>query len=47
MIEGKEIECHIVAFTQNAELTAMCAVDGISINHKMVDLGYSKNINLR
>lgn len=47
MIKNKEVECHVVAFTQNAELAAMCAVDGFSINHKMVDMGYSKNISLR
>ena len=47
MIKNKEVECHVVAFTQNAELAAMCAVDGFSINHKMVDMGYSKNVSLK
>ena len=43
----KDVECHVVAFTKNAELTAVCAVDGYSINHRMVDMGYSQNITLR
>ena len=47
LVEGKEVECRVVAFTKNAELTAMCAVDGVSINHKMVDMGFSQNICLR
>ena len=47
LVMDKEVECHVVAFTQNAELTAVCAVDGFSINHKMVDMGYSNNVSLR
>ena len=47
LVMDKEVECHVVAFTQNAELTAVCAVDGISINHKMIDMGFSQNVSLR
>lgn len=47
LVKGKKAECRVVAFTQNAELTAICVVDGININHKMVDIGYSKNVSLR
>lgn len=47
LVDGKEVECRIVAFTQNAELTAMCVVDGVSINHKLVDMGFSQNVCLR
>ncbi len=47
LVMDKEVECHVVAFTQNAELTAVCAVDGFSINHKMVDMGFSQNVSLR
>ena len=47
LVADKEVECRVVAFTQNAELTAVCAVDGIAINHKLVDRGFSKNVSLR
>lgn len=46
LVKEKEAECRVVAFTQNAELTAVCVVDGISINQKMVDMGISKNVSL-
>ncbi|MBE6467854.1 MAG: hypothetical protein E7004_04620 [Alphaproteobacteria bacterium] len=45
--ENKDAECHIVAFTQNADLTAICIVDGKNINHQLVKAGYSQNIGLK
>ena len=45
--ENKEVECYVVAFTQNADLTAICIVDGYNLNHRMVEMGYSQNIGLK
>ena len=45
--ENKEAECHVVAFTQNADLTAVCVIEGRNINRMMVDMGYSQNVGMK
>lgn len=45
-IAGKTIKCRIVAYTQDATATGICVYDGININQRLVDLGYSKDVSL-
>ena len=47
IVKGKESECRVVAFTENAELTAVCVTGDVNINRKLLDMGFSKNISLR
>ncbi len=46
MVKGKTVRCNIVAYTYQEVATALCEVDGQSINQKMVDDGLSKNVAL-
>ena len=46
MVKGKTVRCSIVAYTYQEVATALCEVDGESINQKMVDEGLSKNVAL-
>ena len=46
IINGKNIECLIQAYTYQSIPTAICEVDGVNINRQLVDLGYSKNVAL-
>lgn len=46
MVKGKTVHCNIVAYTYQEVATALCEVDGQSINQKMVDDGLSKNVAL-
>lgn len=46
MVKGKTVHCNIVAYTYQEVATALCEVDGQSINQKMVDEGLSKNVAL-
>ena len=46
LVEGKNINCVIGAYTFQNVATAICTVDGININRSLVDQGYSKNVAL-
>ena len=46
MVKGKTVHCNIVAYTYQEVATALCEVDGQSINQKMVDEELSKNVAL-
>ena len=46
LINGKRVKCNIVAYTKQKVATAMCVYNGESINHLMVDEGFSQNISL-
>lgn len=46
MVKGKTVRCNIVAYTYQEVATALCEIDGESINQKMVDEGLSKNVAL-
>ena len=45
-IEGKEVECVIGAYTKDAVPTAICFYNGISINQRLIDLKFAKNVGL-
>jgi len=45
-IEGKEVECVIGAYTKDAMPTAICFYNGISINQRLIDLKFAKNVGL-
>ena len=45
-IEGENISCKIVAYTNSAIPTGLCVFNGFSLNQKLVDLGYSNDITL-
>ena len=46
MVKGKTVRCNIVAYTYQEVATALCEIDGESINQKMVDEELSKNVAL-
>ena len=46
MVRDKTVRCNIVAYTYQEVATALCEVDGESINQKMVDEELSKNVAL-
>lgn len=46
LVEGKNVNCVIGAYTFQNVATAICTVDGININRSLVDRGYSKNVAL-
>jgi len=45
-VQGKIIMCKIVAYTNNLIPTAVCALEGYSLNQKLVDLKYSQDVSL-
>lgn len=45
-IDGKTVECYIGAYTDNKKATAICYSDGKSINHELVNRGFSRNVSL-
>ena len=47
MVKEKEAECRVVAFTQYADLTAICVVNGVNINRKLFNMGLSQNIGIK
>ena len=44
--DGKNADCYIGAYTANNDATAICIVDGVKINHTLVDLGWAQNVSL-
>lgn len=44
--DGKQADCYIGAWTEQNVATAICFVDGVSINHALVDEGWAQNISL-
>lgn len=46
LIGKNQIDCDIVAYTHQNYATAMCYLDGKSINHNLVDAGFADNIAL-
>ncbi len=47
LVKDKKVHCDIVAYTYQEIATALCYVDGESINQKLVDEGFSKNVALQ
>jgi len=45
-VDGKDISCWIGAYTQNKIPTVICFYNDISINQRLVDLKYAKNVGL-
>ena len=45
-INGKEIRCVVEAYTKQGYATGMCYDGSLSINHQMVNKGFSKNVAL-
>ena len=45
-VEGKIISCMIVAYTNAAVPTGLCVLDEVSLNQKLVELGYSNDVTL-
>ncbi len=45
-IEGKKINCIIGAYTNNGIPTAICYLDSVNINQRLVDFGYSADVSL-
>ncbi|MBQ8869904.1 MAG: hypothetical protein IJ019_00835 [Alphaproteobacteria bacterium] len=46
LADKKEVECDIVAYTYQHYATAVCFIDGKSINQNLVDAGFADNIAL-
>ncbi len=46
LADGKQIECEIVAYTYQHYATALCFINGKSINQNLVDAGFAENIAL-
>ena len=45
-VDGKEVECKIVAYSQDNIPTAICVIGDKSINQLLVDLEYSADVTL-
>lgn len=45
-VEGKEVVCKIVAYTQDDAPTSICVFGNKSLNQQLVDLGYSMDVSL-
>ena len=43
---GKNVDCYIGAYAKSGQGTAICVIDGININQKLVDAGFSQNVSL-
>ncbi len=46
LVDSRTLECHVVAYTADDIATAVCLIDGRSINQHMVDAGMADNIAL-
>lgn len=46
LIEDKTVECKINAYTHQNIATAICYLEGVCLNRRMVELGYSQNVAL-
>lgn len=46
LLEDKTVECKINAYTYQNIATAICTLDGINLNRRMVEHGYSQNVAL-
>lgn len=46
LVDKKKVECEIVAYTYDNYPTAICFLDGKSINQHLVDAGFADNIAL-
>ncbi len=46
LIEDNVVECSIVAYSMQGIATAYCSVGATSINHALVENGFSKNVSL-
>lgn len=44
--KDRAVDCSIIAYTQQSIATAICKVGNVSLNHKLVELGFSKNVSL-
>lgn len=44
--DGKQADCYIGAYTENNIATAICFVDGVSVNHALVEKGWAQNVSL-
>ena len=45
-VSGKTVDCEIPAYTYQSVPTGICKAGEISLNHALVDNGYSKNVAL-
>ncbi len=43
---GKSVDCYVGAYAKSGEGTAICIIDGVNINRKLVDVGLSQNVSL-
>lgn len=46
LADKKQVECEIVAYTYQNHATAICFLDGMSINKNLVDAGFATNVAL-
>lgn len=46
LVDGKMLECKIVAYTLHSIATGVCFLDGRSINQNLVDAGFADNVAL-
>lgn len=46
LIDGKEIKCGVVAYTEQDIATGICYYNGINLNRDMVLKGYTRNVAL-
>ncbi len=46
LVDGKPLKCKIVAYTYHNMATAVCFLNGRSINQNLVDAGYADNVAL-
>lgn len=46
LLDGGKIECHIIAYTVDQIATAVCFINGRSVNQNMVDAGMARNVAL-
>lgn len=46
LVDGKMLECYVVAYTYQNMATGICFLDGRNINQNLVDAGFADNIAL-
>lgn len=46
LIDGKEIKCGVVAYTEQDIATGICYYNGVNLNRDMVQKGYTRNVAL-
>ena len=44
--DGHQADCYIGAYTEKNIATAICFIDGVSVNHTLVDKGWAQKISL-